>query len=156
MLERDTANVFFDNKNTPQRETATEIVNEAFRAMQSYFRQNPEKRIAWGEYRGFALKHLAQIDAFSRLDIVVGGNKSTPNAISRTNGPSWRMIVDLGEKVKGMRVYPGGQSGNPGSPYYDNMVNTWAKGEYYDLLFLSRPDEAPERILGKQTFVSNQ
>ncbi len=156
LLERDTANIFFDHPNTPERETATEIVNEAFRAMQSYFRQNPEKRIAWGEYRGFALKHLAQIDAFSRLDVVVGGNKSTPNAISRTNGPSWRMIVDLGEKVKGMGVYPGGQSGNPGSPYYDNMVNAWAKGEYYDLLFLSRPDEAPERILGKQTFVSNQ
>lgn len=156
MLERDTANIFFDHPNTPQRETATEIVNESFRAMQSYFRQNPDKRVDWGNYRGFALKHLAQIDAFSRLDIVVGGNKSTPNAISRTNGPSWRMVVDLGYKVKGMGVYPGGQSGNPGSRYYDNMVDTWAKGEYYDLLFLSSPSEAPERMLGKQTFVSNQ
>ncbi len=156
LLERDTANIFFDHPNTPARETATEIVNESFRAMQSYFRQNPDKRIAWGSYRGFALKHLAQIDAFSRLDLVVGGNKSTPNAVSRTNGPSWRMIVDLGDKVKGMGVYPGGQSGNPGSRYYDNMVNTWAKGEYYDLLFLSSADEAPERMLGKQTFTSKQ
>lgn len=156
LLERDTANIFFDHPGTPARETANDIVNESFKAMQSYFRQNPEKRIAWGNYRGFALKHLAQIDAFSRLDLVVGGNKSTPNAVSKTNGPSWRMIVDLGEKVKGIGVYPGGQSGNPGSRYYDNMVDTWAKGEYYDLLFLSAPGEAPDRILGKQTFVSNQ
>lgn len=156
LLEQDTANVFFDRKDTPKRETARDIVNESFRAMQSYFHNNPEKRIDWGNYRGFALKHLAQIDAFSRLDLVVGGNKSTPNAVSRTNGPSWRMIVDLGDRVKGLGVYPGGQSGNPGSKYYDNMVDTWAKGEYYELLFLSSPDESPERILGKQTFVSNQ
>ena len=154
LLEQDTSNVFFDKRNTPQRETARDIVNESFRAMQSYFRQNPDKRTAWGPYRGFALKHLAQIDAFSRLDLVVGGNKSTPNAISKTNGPSWRMIVDLGDRVKGMGVYPGGQSGNPGSRFYDNMVNTWAKGDYYDLLFMTSPEEAPERILAKQSFTS--
>ncbi len=154
LLEQDTANVFFDELNTPQRETARDVVNESFRAMQSFFRKNPDKRIDWGNYRGFALKHLAQIDAFSRLDVVVGGNKSTPNAISKTNGPSWRMIVDLGTPVKGLGVYPGGQSGNPGSKYYDNMVDTWAKGEYYELLFLSAPDEAPDRILAKQSFTS--
>ncbi len=154
LLEQDTSNIFFDKRNTPQRETARDIVNESFRAMQAYFRQNPDKRTSWGPFRGFALKHLAQIDAFSRLDLVVGGNKSTPNAISKTNGPSWRMIVDLGDQVKGMGVYPGGQSGNPGSRFYDNMVNTWAKGEYYDLLFMKSAEEAPERILAKQSFTS--
>ena len=154
LLEQDTTNVFFDRLNTPKRETARDIVNESFRAMQSYFRKNPDKRRDWGNYRGFELKHLARIDAFSRLDLVVGGNKSTPNAISRNNGPSWRMIVDLGTPVKGYGVFPGGQSGNPGSRYYDNMVDTWAKGEYYELLFMSTPDESPNRIIAKQTFAS--
>lgn len=151
LLEKDTANIFFDYKATPQRETARDIVNESFVLMQNYFRQNPEKRTGWGQFRGFVLKH-ALSDAFSRLDLTVGGNGSAPNAITRTHGPSWRMIVELGEKVHALGVYPGGQSGNPGSRWYDNMVETWAKGEYYDLLFLTSADETSNRILGKQTF----
>ena len=31
--------------------------------------------------------------------------------------------------------YPGGQSGFPGSYYYDNYVNDWANGIYYTLQF---------------------
>lgn len=154
LLEKDTNNIFFDDKRTPQRETARDIVQASFQGMQHYFTANPQQRVAWGPYRGFALRHLALIDGFSRLDLssIVGGQKSTLNAISRTNGPSWRMIVELSDKIHALGVYPGGQSGNPGSPYYDNMVNTWAKGEYYELLLLSKPDEAPARTLAQQTF----
>lgn len=156
LLGKDTASIFFDHPATPQRETARDIVNETFALMQDYFRQNPQKRTGWGQFRGFTIKHIAQIDAFSRLDVIVGGNGSAPNAITRTHGPSWRMIVELGERVRGLGVYPGGQSGNPGSPYYDNMVNTWAKGEYNDLLFLASADETSNRILGRQTFMPRE
>ncbi|MCC5941734.1 MAG: penicillin acylase family protein, partial [Balneolaceae bacterium] len=31
---------------------------------------------------------------------------------------------------------PGGQSGNPLSPTYDEFVETWRTGELYELLFL--------------------
>ncbi len=154
LLATDTSNIFFDHPNTPYRETARDIVNESFRLMQQYFQQNPQKRQAWAPFRGFAIKHLAQLDAFSRLDVKVGGHKTAANALSRSNGPSWRMIVELGDPVRGYGVFPGGQSGNPGSRYYDNMVNTWAKGEYYDLLLLRSPDEASDRIQGHQTFTA--
>lgn len=152
LLEKDTANIFFDHPATPQRETARHIVNESFASMQNYFRQNPQKRTGWGQSRGFILKHIGQIDAFSRLDVTVGGHGSAPNAITRTHGPSWRMIVELGEKVRALGVYPGGQSGNPGSRWYDNMVETWAKGEYNEILFLASAGENSGRVLGKQTF----
>lgn len=152
MLEKDTANIFFDHPATPQRETARDIVNEAFVLMQDFFLKNPQKRTGWGQFRGFALKHIAQIDAFSRLDLVVGGNGSALNAITRSNGPSWRMIVELGERVRAIGVYPGGQSGNPGSRYYDNMAETWAKGEYNELLFMASVDEQSDRIMARQTF----
>jgi len=62
------------------------------------------------------------------------------NATSSRNGPSWRMIVTLGDKVTARVVYPGGQSGNPGSPHYDSMVDTWQAGKYYDALFESDQD----------------
>lgn len=152
MLEKDTLNRFFDLANTPQRETARDMVNQSFKSMQGYFAKNPTQSRVWGEWRGFALQHLARLDPFSRLDVRVGGHKSAPNALSRTNGPSWRMIVDMGTPVKGFGVYPGGQSGNPGSCYYDNMVDTWASGDYYELLLLKSAGDSSPRILGKQTF----
>lgn len=152
MLGQDTGNIFFDHPETPQRESASDIANESFALMQQYFREKPEKRSTWGKFMGFTLKHMALIDAFSRLDVVVGGHRTAPNAMQKTHGPSWRMVVDLGDQVRGYGVYPGGQSGNPGSRFYDNMVDTWAKGEYYDLLVLHAPDEPSSRIIGKQTF----
>ena len=41
------------------------------------------------------------------------------------------------EGVRGYGVYPGGQSGNPGSKTYDQFVETWRTGELYDLQFLN-------------------
>lgn len=152
LMQIDSASVFFDHPATPFRETARDIVLESFKITQEYFRKNPEKRQVYGESRGFVLKHLTQIDAFSRLDLKIGGHRTAPNAMSKANGPSWRMIVELGDVVHALGVYPGGQSGNPGSRFYDNMVDTWASGNYYDLLFLKSPDETSERIMGKQVF----
>ncbi len=152
IMETDSASVFFDHPTTPYRETARDIVLESFKLTQAYFKQNPDKKVPYGVSKGFVLKHLGQIDAFSRLDLKLGGHRTAPNALSKSNGPSWRMIVELGDVIHAMGVYPGGQSGNPGSRFYDNMVDTWASGNYYDLLFLKSPEENPGRILGKQVF----
>lgn len=154
MLEKDTLNRFFDRLNTPVVENARTIVTDAFREAQSYLTAHPEKNTTWGAFRGLTIGHLARIEAFSRTGLVTGGHKSALNAQTRTHGPSWRMIVDLGDTLRAVGVYPGGQSGNPGSKYYDNMIDTWAKGQYYDLLFLNRPDENNARIVHRHTFGS--
>jgi penicillin amidase len=43
-------------------------------------------------------------------------------------------------------VYPGGQSGNPGSPFYDEMLETWRVGQLHELVFLRRADEQSKRV----------
>ena len=63
-----------------------------------------------------------------------GGDRGLIHATNADHGPSWKMIVDFGD-MKGYCVYPGGESGNPGSPFYDDMIDTWAKGEYYTVSF---------------------
>ena len=40
--------------------------------------------------------------------------------------------------IKG--IYPGGQSGFPGSKYYDNMIEDWVNGKLYDLEFSSEKE----------------
>jgi penicillin amidase len=46
------------------------------------------------------------------------------------------MVVELGPEIKAYGIYPGGQSGNPGSPYYEDMIDDWNSGELYPLWFM--------------------
>ena len=51
------------------------------------------------------------------------------------------MIVSMEPgNIEAWGVYPGGQSGNPGSPYYDNWVPIWESGNYNKLQFESRKE----------------
>lgn len=111
-----------------------EIVTEGFNEMVSERCVGDwEEDLKWWKEKGTDIKHLARIEAFSIMDVEVGGSRNTVNAITPVTGPSWRMVVEMSSPPKGYGVYPGGQSGNPGSPYYNDQVETWRKGEYYEL-----------------------
>jgi len=57
------------------------------------------------------------------------------------------MVVELGPEVRAWGIFPGGQSGNPASPWYQDRVPRWAAGELDSLLFPSAPGQIrPERI----------
>ena len=56
------------------------------------------------------------------------------------------MIVHLTNKTEAYGVYPGGQSGNPGSPFYDNFVDSWAAGKYYPLWVMDMAEIRDKRI----------
>jgi penicillin G amidase len=46
-------------------------------------------------------------------------------------GPSWRMVVSLSHNnMSAEGIYPGGQSENPASPWYDNLVALWRDDKY--------------------------
>ena len=59
------------------------------------------------------------------------------------------MVVELGPEVKAWGNYPGGQSGNPGSKFYDDLVDDWAAGKPYELVFLRSAGEADPRVVGR-------
>jgi penicillin amidase len=67
--------------------------------------------------------------------LFIGGGKGIINATGPVNGPSWKMLVELGRQPKAMGIYPGGQSGNPASRYYDNFIESWRTGRYKVLTF---------------------
>lgn len=151
ILNSDPASIFFDRLETPQRETAQDIVTAGFQQMARQAQQMKQEDLVWSTFKGFAIKHLTQSDAFSRLDVVTSGTRNAPNAIGKNHGPSFRMVVSMTSPVQAWGVYPGGQSGNPGSHYYDNMVDAWAAGDYYELLFLDQPAAVPaNRELARQ------
>jgi penicillin amidase len=62
------------------------------------------------------------------------------------------MVVSLEKSgVKAWGVYPGGQSGNAGSPFYNNLLDRWSKGEYYRFHFGASADRLREVAMGVTT-----
>ncbi len=99
----------------------------------------------WSNDRNLTIRHLARIPAFSQSKVVSHGDKTTVNATGASSGPSWRMVVALGQTPEAYGIYPGGQSGNPGSIYYDNFIPAWSKGELASLHYL-KSTKVPEGV----------
>lgn len=130
---------WFDNVQTPGKETRDLLIRQSFTAtVDSLIRKHGPfgPAWAWGNHKGTYLQHLARVPAFGKNHIDIGGGRNIVNAATDRTGPSWRMVVALGPRVKAYGVYPGGQSGNPGSFYYDNLVETWRQGKLNELLFM--------------------
>ncbi|MCC5919549.1 MAG: penicillin acylase family protein [Cyclobacteriaceae bacterium] len=95
----------------------------------------------WADFKNTSITHLARIAPFGMEGVNVGGNKDILNATSSSHGASWRMVVEMRNKPEAYGIYPGGQSGNPGSTFYDNLTEKWARGEYLSLNFSSSPSD---------------
>lgn len=133
-LLKDTAYQFIDNINTGEKETLKQVVTEAFlKSIPDLVQAGKDNRLAWGKYKDTWARHLLRLPALSRMHLPIGGGTHSINAAKQFHGPSWRMVVQLSEKTEAYGVYPGGQSGNPGSRYYDTFIDYWAAGKYYPL-----------------------
>ena len=110
----------------------------------------------WYLYKNTTVLHLLQMLPFSVDKVKIGGNSNIVNAASHRHGPSWRMIVEIGQgEVNAWGVYPGSQTGNPGNITYAQMIEPWANGEYFPMIFMHSPDEQNERLIFTQTLESN-
>lgn len=155
LIQQDPNASWFDNLKTANRETLPDLLTQSFKAACDTLTKKHGALGAgwhWGLHKSTDIRHLIPgLDAFSALDVQSGGGASVVNATTERHGPSWRMVVALGPQPKAYGVYPGGQSGNPGSPLYQNMVPTWAKGGLNELLYLQSPTDKHKRLHHKLT-----
>lgn len=138
---------WFNNVHTNDSETLEDLVQSSFKSALEKLGKSYEESLnnwKWGYVNNTNLNHLAQIPGLGVYNVFTGGGGESINAIRGSHGPSWRMVVELDPNgVRGYGVYPGGQSGNPGSKTYAEFVETWRTGGLYELLFLrEKPDEA--------------
>ncbi len=147
-LLRNRWDIIFDQISTPTiRETASDIVQSAWHSARESYESIPLNNRVWGKHAGLSISHLLNIPEFSHQNLMTGGNGNTINATTTTNGPSWRMIVELDrDSVRGHVIYPGGQSGNPGSKYYDNFIEDWLQGKYYEVNLEPTPEKVSQSI----------
>jgi len=148
LMANQPAFIYWDNRQTEEREDLRAITTQAF--LEMFEEVKPfldDGAYNWGKHWSLDVLHLARIPAFSQTDLAVGGFNHALNAMNRVNGPSWRMIVEFTEPMQAYGIYPGGQIGTPGHPFYDHMVEPWSKGEYFPLHLWESPEAAGENIM---------
>lgn len=73
---------------------------------------------------------------------------STSNNYNQSSGASFRMITNTGNWDDAVGTNPPGQSGNPDSPFYKNLFDTWASDQYFPVFYSrSKVDSVAEEKL---------
>ncbi|MBC8033311.1 MAG: penicillin acylase family protein [Chitinophagaceae bacterium] len=153
ILLKDSAFRFIENINTPETETTASVITAAFKkAAAKYIQLESSDDFLWWDFKNTGIMHLARIPSFSSVHLPIGGGQHIINATKSDHGPSWRMIVHLSRETEAYGIYPGGQSGNPGSRYYDDYVEDWVKGSYKKLWMMKKEQAADKRIKWIMTF----
>ncbi|MEE9255340.1 MAG: penicillin acylase family protein, partial [Pseudomonadales bacterium] len=74
-----------------------------------------------------------------------GGSGNTPNNTSYRqgdfavrSGASWRMVLDVGRWDRSTMTNAPGQSGDPRSPFYGDLLEGWATDQSFPLLYSRR------------------
>lgn len=144
---------FFGTNNKRGQERIKEIIVKAFHSASNRLFENFGsfgENWQWGRVRKINITHLARIDGLGRMNLIKPGSGHTINIKhSIPLGRSWRMVVSLGPEMKGWGIYPGGQSGNPGSKFYDNFVEDWLADKTYEFLYLDSSEDEHERVVGR-------
>ena len=103
----------------------------------------------WGRIHGAIFAHPLGVQppldrVFNRGPYPVGGDNDTVCQVAylprdsydaKAWAPSYRQMVDMGDLSRSVMISPPGQSGQLGSPHYDDQIEPWLKGEYQPMLW---------------------
>ena len=91
------------------------------------------------------MNHIAKIPGLGAYGFSAPGVGENIFANKGSHGPVWKMVVALGPKPTAWSIYPGGQSGDPASPHYDNFLEPWRKNELKPVIFLESAGDSNAR-----------
>jgi penicillin amidase len=127
------------------------LLRETFAAAVEKLKRLPEaQRERWGALHTATFRHPlaslgpAYVEAFNVGPFPRPGDANTPNntrhddEFRQVHGATYRHVIDLADWDRALATSAPGQSGQPGSPHYDDLAPLWAKGEYFPLAF-TRP-----------------
>jgi penicillin amidase len=146
-LLQDPQSLWWDDRSTDAVENRDTIMAASLRAalvqaLERYGAPDSDDW-RWERRRHANIRHLLELESLSALDLPVQGGSGTLNPSSGGGawGASWRMVVELGPEIAARTIYPGGQSGNPVSRYYDDRIPKWQDGVLDSVPFPRAPGE---------------
>jgi penicillin amidase len=101
----------------------------------------------WGALHRVTFRHpLAMLGptptkAFNLGPVERPGDVNTPNntrydeSYQQVHGATYRHLFDLADWDRALATSAPGQSGQPGSPHYGDLLPLWARGEYFPLAY---------------------
>jgi len=94
---------------------------------------------SWGAVHRASFRHPLAA-AFDLASVARGGDGTTVNATGggnfrQTGGASYRIVVDFADFDNSTATSVPGQSGQPGSEFYGNLLPLWADGKYFPLVY---------------------
>lgn len=146
---------FFDDVNTEAVESKADMLALSLADAWDLCRRrlgNDTGKWKWGELHTYNWKHpvteqFPRLFGFlSRGPLPAGGDLHTVNVAGYHWGrdfdalliPADRMVVDFGLEEPAFLITHGGQSGDPASPHYDDMIRPWVEVRNHPLPF--RPE----------------
>ncbi|MBI4877698.1 MAG: penicillin acylase family protein, partial [Acidobacteria bacterium] len=98
---------------------------------------------SWGRLHTLTFRHPLDAQAWSRGPLPRPGDATTPNATGgsqfrQMNGASYRQIINLADWDRSIVTNAPGESGNPASPHYSDLLEPWAAGRYHPLPYSRR------------------
>jgi penicillin amidase len=135
---------YFDDTRTPTSvETKDDILARALHiAIDKMYELYGPDDSNW-EY---GLHHTINIEHLAGIATIEGGGIRGQHTLfpsrgwDMSSGPVWRNVVDLSDFGNSRQVIPGGQSGNPLSPHFDDLFQLWfafdETSRHYDYIHL--------------------
>ena len=101
----------------------------------------------WGKVHRIFFRHALGVQSFDRGPVARPGDGNTVNATSgphfqQTTGASYRQILDLADWDRSVMTNVPGESGDPESPHYSDLLDDWANGHYHPMPFSRKAVEA--------------
>lgn len=134
-------------------ETRDDVMRQALREAVDWLKRELGPEIgdwAWGKLHKTTYAHtLGRVwplgSFFNRGPYPLGGDYTTVCATGATQhpehngdasiGPSYRFVADVADWRRAVAQLAPGQSGQPGSPHYDDQIEHWLSGRPHPMLF---------------------
>jgi penicillin amidase len=136
----------FGENPTPERNLLLATTLTAAREELTVQMGSDPSQWTWGKLHVVRFRHALdeQPGAKGLLDLgplARPGDEYTPNATGtgdsweQVSGASYRQIIDLSNWDRSWVINTPGQSGQPGSPHYSDLMPVWDAGRYFPLLY---------------------
>ena len=155
-LMKDPTSAWWDDHRTPGVETKDDMLcaalDGAMLELLKAYGEPSSDQWRWGARGPMTINHILRLAPFSVTGIEARSGPETiaPRAANGTHSASERLVVETGPVLHAWTTYPGGQSGNPFSPFYRDRIEKWRTGQLDSALFGEVP---ASRVISRLTLV---
>ncbi|MEK7358317.1 MAG: penicillin acylase family protein, partial [Bdellovibrionota bacterium] len=139
---------WFDSSTTPVKETFKDLVRgtltPALDEIERETGSSDPDSWAWGRWRPTHAQHIGRLPGFDSV-FKAPGHEFAIFANKGNHGPVWKLVVAVGPKPKAWAIYPGGQSGDPLSPHYDDFLDSWRRNDLKEIRYLDSASAENDR-----------